>query len=62
MHNATKFTNDQVLQSVVLASFAGINRLQRIAAFTHGALEKLLLHLETGLNKDVIRTHLKELG
>jgi hypothetical protein len=46
----------------VLASFAGINRLKRIAAFTHDALVKALLGLETGLNKDVISTRLKELG
>jgi len=62
MHNATKFTNIQILLSVVLASFAGINRLKRIAAFTHDALVKVLLGLETGLNKDVISTRLKELG
>jgi len=62
MHNATKFTNVQILLSLVLASFAGINRLKRIAAFTHDALVKALLGLETGLNKDVISTRLKELG
>jgi len=62
MHNATKFTTVQILLSVVLASFAGINRLKRIAVFTHDALVKVLLDLETGLNKDVISTRLKELG
>jgi hypothetical protein len=62
MHNATKFTNVQILLSVVLASFAGINRLKRIAGFTHDALVTVLLDLETGLNKDVISTRLKELG
>ncbi len=62
MHNATKFTTVQILLSVVLASFAGINRLKRMAAFTHDALVKVLLDLETGLNKDVISTRLKELG
>ena len=62
MYNATKFTNAQVLLSVVLASLAGINRLQRIAAFTHDALVKPLLGLDTGLNKDVISTRLKALG
>jgi len=62
MHNATKFTNVQILLSVVFASFAGINRLKRIAAFSHDALVKVLLGLETGLNKDVISTRLKELG
>ena len=62
MHNATKFTNVQILLSVVLASLAGINRLQRIAVFTHDVLVKALLGLETGLNKDVISTRLKQLG
>lgn len=62
MYNATKFSNAQVLLSVVLASLAGINRLQRIAAFTHDALVKPLLGLDTRLNKDVISTRLKQLG
>lgn len=62
MHNATKFANVQIILSVVLASFAGINRLKRIAAFTHDALVKALLGLETGLNKDVINTRLKQFG
>ena len=62
LHNATKFSHVQILLSVVLASFAGINRLKRIAAVTHDALVKVLLGLETGLNKDVISTRLKELG
>jgi len=62
MHNATKFSNVQILLSLVLASLAGINRLKRIAAFSHDALVKVLLGLETGLNKDVINTRLKQLG
>jgi hypothetical protein len=62
LHNATKFANVQIFLSVVLASFAGINRLQRIAAFTHDALVKALLGLATGLNKDVINTRLKQFG
>lgn len=62
MHNATKFTTVQILLSVVLASLAGINRLKRMAAFTHDALVKVLIGLETGLNKDVISTRLKALG
>jgi len=62
LHNATKFANVQIFLSVVLASFAGINRLKRIAAFTHDALVTALLGLETGLNKDVINTRLKQFG
>ncbi len=62
MHNSTKFSNAQVLVSVVLASFSGINRLMRIAMFTRDALIMALLNLQQGLNKDVISVRLKELG
>jgi len=62
MHNSTKFSNAQVLVSVVLASFSGINRLLRISMFTRDALVMALLNLKQGLNKDVISVRLKELG
>ena len=37
-YNSTKFSNVQVLLAVVLASFAGINRLIKIAAFSYDSL------------------------
>jgi hypothetical protein len=62
MYHATKFSTVQIMLSVVLASFAGINRLQRIANFSQDALVRALLNLKSGLNKDVISTRLKQLG
>lgn len=62
MHNATKFSNVQILVSVILASFSGIHRLMRISMFTRDALVMALLNLKQGLNKDVISVRLKELG
>ncbi|MFQ5752455.1 MAG: IS1380 family transposase, partial [bacterium] len=62
MHNATKFTNAQIMMSIVLASFSGLNRLIKIANFTCDALVMALLGLDKELNKDVISTRLKELG
>jgi hypothetical protein len=62
MHNATKFTDAQILLSVILASLAGVNRLIRIAVFTCDALILALLGLSNGLNKDVISARLKALG
>ena len=62
MHNSTKFTDVQILLSVILASFAGVNRLIRIAVFTCDALIMALLGLSKGVNKDVISVRLKALG
>lgn len=62
LHNATKFSNAQVLLAVVLASFVGINRFVQIAMFTYDSLVLALLGLATGLNKDVINVRLKALG
>ena len=62
MYNSTKFSNVQVLISAVLASFASVKRISRIATFTHDPLVTELLNLSTGLNKDVISTRLKALG
>ena len=61
-YNSTKYSDSQVLTVVILASLAGINRMSRIANFTHDILVKSLLVLPTGLNKDVISTRLKGLG
>jgi hypothetical protein len=62
MHNATKFTNAQVIMSIILASFSGVNRLIKIANFTYDSLVMVLLGLGKELNKDVISNRLKELG
>jgi hypothetical protein len=62
MYNSSKFSNVQLFLSVILASFAGIHRLQRIAHFTRDILVVKLLGLKTGLNKDVLSVRLKEMG
>ncbi len=62
MHNATKFNNAQVIMSIILASFSGVNRIIKIANFTSDSLVMALLGLKKNLNKDVISTRLKELG
>jgi len=62
MHNATKFTNAQVIMWIILASFSGVNRIIKIANFAPDSLVMALLGLEKNLNKDVISTRLKELG
>jgi hypothetical protein len=62
IHNASKFSNVQILISVILASLSGVNRLKRIAHFTNDSLVSALLGLPKGLNKDVIGVRLKSLG
>jgi len=62
MYNSSKFSNVQVLLSVVLASIAGVHRLKRISHFTRDSLVMNLLGLEKDLNKDVIGIRLKQMG
>lgn len=62
MYNSTKFTNVQILLSIILASFSGINRIARIANFSKDSLVMSLLGLSKGINKDAISTGLKTLG
>jgi len=62
VHNATKFSNAQILMALILASISGVNRLIKIATFTFDSLVMVLLGLDTGLNKDVISVRLKALG
>jgi hypothetical protein len=61
-HNATKFGVNQILTSIVMASFCGINRICKIAAFSGDGLVKTLLKLEKGINENAISTTLKNLG
>lgn len=61
-NNATKFSNTQVILSVLLASLAGINRVIRISNFTSDSLVQRILNLNKNLNKDVIAQRLKKLG
>lgn len=61
-YSSLKFSKVQLMLSVVMASLSGVNRLSRIAVFTHDELVKALLGLKKGLNKDVISTSFKKLG
>jgi len=60
--NATKYTNSQLMLSVISASLCGVSHLSNIAVFTADILVKSLLGLPNGLNKDVISTRFKALG
>jgi len=61
-YNATKFTNIQILMSIILASLSGINRISRIANFTKDPLVQTLLNLEKPINENAISNGLKQLG
>jgi hypothetical protein len=60
--NATKFSNIQIILSLILASLAGVNRISRISNFTGDSLVQKLLNLSKNLNKDVLGQRLKKLG
>jgi len=61
-HNSTKYSNAQILLSILLSSIAGINRLKRTTNFTKDLLISSLLNLRKGLNKEVISTRIKLMG
>ena len=61
-YNATKFSNFQILISIVLASLSGVNRISRIANFTEDALIQTILRLSKAINENAISTGLKRLG
>ncbi len=62
MHNSTKFRNEHILLSVLLAPLASVTRLIKIATFTHDLLVMALLNLKKGMNKDVLTVRLKQMG
>ncbi len=61
-YNATKFSNFQILISIVLASLSGVNRISRIANFTEDGLIQTILRLSKAINENAISTGLKRLG
>jgi len=60
--SATKFSVNQIMMSIILASMSGISRICRIATFTGDGLVKALLKLEKGINEHAISAAFKELG
>ena len=61
-HSATKFGVNQVLISITMASFCGINRINKISSFTGDGLTRVLLKLNKAINENAISTTLKKLG
>ncbi|MDD4108705.1 MAG: transposase, partial [Prolixibacteraceae bacterium] len=61
-HSATKFGVNQILFSIVLSSFCGINRICKIALFTGDGLVRVLLKLNKSINENAISIALKNLG
>lgn len=61
-HNATKFGVNQVLISIIMASFCGIKRINKISSFTGDGLTRVLLKLNKAINENAISITLKRLG
>jgi hypothetical protein len=61
-HSATKFGLNQILISIAMSSFCGINRICKIASFTGDGLVRALLKLDKAINENTISATLKKLG
>ena len=51
-HSATKFGVNQILISIAMSSFCGINRICKIASFTGDGLVRALLKLDKAINEN----------
>jgi hypothetical protein len=60
--SATKFGVNQILISISMSSFCGINRICKIASFTGDGLVRALLKLDKAINGNTISATLKKLG
>lgn len=61
-HSATKFGVNQILISIAMSSFCGINRICKIASFSGDGLVRALLKLDKAINENAISATLKKLG
>jgi len=61
-HSATKFGVNQILISIAMSSFCGINRICKIASYTGDGLVRALLKLDKAINENTISATLKKLG
>ena len=61
-HSATKFGINQVMISIIMASFCGINRICRVYSFAGDGLVRVLLKLNKAINGNAISIALKKLG
>ncbi len=53
-HSATKFGVNQILISIAMSSFCGINRICKIASFTGDGLVRALLKIDKTINENAI--------
>jgi len=60
-HSATKFGVNQILISIAMSSFCGINHICKIASFKRDGLVGALLKLDKAINRNVISATLKKL-
>jgi len=60
--SAAKFGIHQILISIIMASFCGINRINKISSFSGDGLTKVLLKLNKAINENAISATLKKLG
>lgn len=61
-HSATKFGVNQILISIAMSSFCGINRICKIASYTRDGLVRALLKLDKAINENAISATLKKHG
>jgi hypothetical protein len=61
-HSATKFGINQILISIAMSSFCGINRICKIASFTGDGLVWALLKLDNAIDENAIFATLKKLS
>ena len=60
-HSAIKFEVNQILISIAMSSFCGINRICKIASFTGDGLVRALLKLDKAINENAISATLYNL-
>ena len=61
-YNSVKFSNVQILLSIVLAHMSGIHRLLRIENFTNDPLVRHLLNLKSKIEDSTFKDRLSKLG
>ena len=59
LHHNIKFTNFQILSTIILGIFSGFNRISKIELFSRDPLIQKLLCLTTNIDADTIFNRLK---
>ena len=60
--NALKFTNTQILLTIILSSLCGIFRVSKISNFTNDVLIQNLLSLKNAIDNQTLTNRIKSLG